>query len=546
MTRLLLALLLCMASVSAPAAMLVASVDRLNLSQGETIELTLESDDPAAFGKPDLSPLHDLFDVLGSRQVKIATSGQTRAPATRWMITLQPRRIGYVIIPPIVLGEAKSEPITLHVREATTPNGEALAPVFIDASLDQDAPYVQAQVVLTLRIFHSVSLFDDSSLTPLQMPDAHVEKLGDTRTYEQVIGGVRHGVIELRYAIYPQRSGQLDIPAQEFTATLVDRSAPNGLTPFGPRPGKTTRVQSPSIPLHVRPKPANYPADAPWLPARSVTLTEVWTPDPLDVDALVGESLTRNLMLRANGLSSAQLPALPTFTLDGIRSYADQPRLANQSEDSGIIGSREESQALVPTRAGSYEIPPIEIVWWNTELDRLERAQLSGRTLAAIPDPAYGAQRLPGIPDGQEPILSVRTWLWQALSFIFFCTTVLGFGLWLHARRKPAVLAAPPAGPDNRSLLDDLRKACQANDTHATRHALDAWARQQPETLADMAARFEPLSDALDGLNGSLYSESGHQWQGTGLWRAIRELPPPVRPEHTQQEDASLPPLYPK
>ncbi|WP_462383970.1 BatD family protein [Pseudomonas sp. Marseille-QA0892] len=546
MTRFLLALLLCLTSVGAPAAMLVASVDRLNLSQGETVELTLETDDPAAFGKPDLSPLHDLFDVLGSRQVKITTSGQTRAPATRWMITLQPTRTGYVVIPPIALGEAKSEPITLHVHEAATPNGEALAPVFIDASLDQDSPYVQAQVVLTLRIFHSVSLYDDSSLTPLQMPDAHVEKLGDTRTYEQVIGGVRHGVIELRYAIYPQRSGEINIPAQEFSATLVDRSVPNTFTPFGPRPGKTTRVQSPSIPLHVRPKPADYPADALWLPARSLTLTEVWTPDPLEVDALVGESLTRNLMLRAEGLSSAQLPTLPNFDLDGIRSYADQPRLANQSEDNGIIGSREESQALVPTRAGSYEIPPIEVVWWNTALDRLERTRLSGRTLTAIPDPAYGAQRLPTVANGTEPILSSRPWPWQALSFVFFCTTLLGFGLWWRARRKPAVLAAAPAGPDNRTLLDDLRKACQANDTHATRHALDAWARQQPETLAEMAARFEPLSDALNGLNGALYSESGHQWQGTGLWRAIRELPPPVRPEGTQEEDASLPPLYPK
>jgi hypothetical protein len=33
---------------------------------------------------------------------------------------------------------------------------------------------------------------------------------------------VRHGVIEMRYAIYPQHSGELIIPAQTFSATLVD------------------------------------------------------------------------------------------------------------------------------------------------------------------------------------------------------------------------------------------------------------------------------------------------------------------------------------
>nr|BFE96450.1 hypothetical protein GCM10020185_69860 [Pseudomonas brassicacearum subsp. brassicacearum] len=41
-----------------------------------------------------------------------------------------------------------------------------------------------------------------------------------------------------------------------------------------------------------------------------------------------------------------------------------------------------------------------------------------------------------------------------------------------------------------------------------------------------MAARFVPLSDALDGLNGALYSETGQHWQGEDLWRAIRTIPP--------------------
>ena len=35
---------------------LVASVDRDHLNSGETVELTLESNDATQFGKPDLSP----------------------------------------------------------------------------------------------------------------------------------------------------------------------------------------------------------------------------------------------------------------------------------------------------------------------------------------------------------------------------------------------------------------------------------------------------------------------------------------------------------
>jgi hypothetical protein len=101
------------------------------------------------------------------------------------------------------------------------------------------------------------------------------------------------------------------------------------------------------------------------------------------------------------------------------------------------------------------------------------------------------------------------------------------------------------SGPSPRTLLDDLRRACLANDTQATRQALDAWARQQPETLADMAARFVPLSDALDGLNGALYSASGQRWQGEDLWQAICDLPPAQATDRAK-ESSALPPLYPR
>ena len=123
---------------------------------------------------------------------------------------------------------------------------------------------------------------------------------------------------------------------------------------------------------------------------------------------------------------------------------------------------------------------------------------------------------------------------------------LLGFGLWWRARWQPAIHRAAQTGPSPRTLLDDLKRACLSNEPQSTRQALDAWARQQPETLADMAARFLPLSSALDGLNGALYSETGQQWQGEDLWRAIRTLPTAQDQSTSPQEPSPLPPLYPR
>jgi hypothetical protein len=547
MKRLICLTLLCLAAFRAEASF-TASVDRARLNQGESVELTLESDDPTLFGKPDLKPLDEQFVVLGTRQVNRLTTLNGKSQATtRWIITLQPRNEGKVEIPPIHLGGNASEPISLDVLKAEdSAEGQKLAPVFIDASVDREESWVQAQVILTLRIYHSVSLYDDSSLSPLRMNDARVEQLGEPRTYEKAINGVRHGVIEVRYAIFPQNSGTLEIPGQTFNATQVAQRRNEEYNPFGPPTGKQIRVVSPSIPLQVDPKPADYPKDAPWLPARSLSLTETWSPQPEEAKA--GESLTRNIMLRVEGLSSAQLPPLPIALPEGLRHYPDQPQLANENSDQGMIGSREEREALIADKAGPVELPPVEIVWWNTQERRVERTSLPARTLQVAANAQLEEHAEPPAASSETPVIDALLWPWQLACALLGLTTLLGFGLWWRARSQPAVIRVAQAGPSTRTLLDELRRACQANDSHATRQALDAWARQQPETLADMAARFVPLSDALDGLNGALYSDSegGRNWQGEDLWRAIRTLPGADPDAPPAPEATSLPPLYPR
>ena len=541
MTRLTTLLLTLLLACQASAATLVARVDRTQLSLDETVELTLETSDTTVFGKPDLQPLEGIFRVLGTRQANQLSSAYGEAQAvTQWLITLQPQRTGYVVIPPLQLGEWRSEPIMLNVSESSTEGGGRLAPIFIDSSLDQDSVYVQAQVVLTLRIYHSVSLYDDSTLSPLQFGDALVERLGEPRTYEKDINGVRHGVIEIRYALYPQKSGTLTIPAQLFSATTV---APSG-DYYGSRFGKTTQVKSPEIPLLVKPKPAEYPKDAPWLPAANLTLVEAWSPQPQE--AQLGEALTRSLLIKAEGLSSAQLPPIESPPVAGLRRYPDQPTLNDTVTENGLTGSREQREALVASDAGDYRLPATEVVWWNTVEDRLERSTLPERTLQVAENPELQQPALEDAAAAAHPMSQPqRLWPWQLSSAVLGLTTLLGFGLWLRARSQPAVIRTVQSGPTPRSLLDDLKRACLANDTQATRHALDAWARQQPETLAEMAARFVPLSDALDGLNGALYSETGQRWQGEALWQAIQNLPT-ARPTANEPENGALPPLYPR
>ena len=535
-------LLLCCSHLQA--ATFQATVDRTQLNSGESVELILESDDATQFLTPDLKPLENLFSILASKQVqRLSTQTQAERKVTQWVLTLQPKRTGAVIIPPLRLGQLQSSAINLYVKEATEHSVTPLEPVYIDTQLDQESVYVQAQLILTLRIYHAIPLFADSNLTPLLLDNARVEQLGKPRTFEQHINGVRHGVIEIRYAIFPQQSGTLDIPAQVFSATLAGHN-PYSLTPFTARPGQRVEVKSARITIQVQDIPSSYPADALWLPAQNISLKQEWTPS-LNGSITAGSAVTRVLTLQAQGLPSSQLPELPSTQSANYSLYVDKPMLNHRYTEQGLLSQRDERQALIFQNSGSQKLAAIQLPWWNTQTDQLEYAQLPEQTL--LVSALLASQSPLEITTlGSAPTLSVlnpkQLKFWQMLTGFFMLLSLLGFTLWWRARHQPAVVIANN-NQSQRSLHDDLKRACLSNDPVSTRQALDAWARQHPESLADMAARDQTLSDALDTLNSALYSESNSHWQGKELWLAIVQLS--FSTAENSDDQTQLPPLYP-
>lgn len=514
-------------------AALDASVDRTRLIEGETLELTLESAAANRFSQPDLSVLEELFEIRDTRQLSLMVEmeGKTQ-PVARWVLTLMPKRTGFVVIPPVSLGTTMSDPISLRVlsaAEAASDPVAEMAPVFIDSEVDVENPYVQAQALLTLRVYHSVSLYDDSTLSGLVIPQARVESLGPPRHYEKRINGVKHGVIEVRYAIFAQQSGSLEIPSQLFSATILQPRNPDER--FSARTGKVVQVRSPNIVLNVRPVPDAYPRGAPWLPARDLSLTQQWQPDP-GIDLLAGEPLTRTLTLEAEGLTASQLPALHSV-INGadrnLRQYDDQPRLDNQIRDLGIRGKRQDSSALVAQQDGTYALPALEVHWWDTTQDRLRTSRLDPVALnvrndesfdGAVPsEPAVAVQE-----SGPKPLL----WPWQLACLLLSLALVGALTLLYRARKALYQLDTPEEEesldenvPDNP--LGDLQAACRSNHPAEARKALEVWARQlHGEGLIGLTHTYPELAEALDDLNACLFGQLETPWRGKPLWRAVR------------------------
>ncbi|MBT8443294.1 MAG: BatD family protein, partial [Gammaproteobacteria bacterium] len=345
-----------------------ARTDRSTVRVSESVQIVFETDQDVS-SRPEFSALETDFDVLGTSQstsVNIINGRMQRS--ARWLVDLMPKREGVFTIPAIQIGNERSNPLTLTVKPATAAAGEPVGEIFLEVEVDTQTPYVQQQAVLTIRLYRSVQMGNASLTEPnVTGGDVIVERLGDDVGYETQRGAVRYAVVERRYALFAQNSGAAVIEPLRFEGR-VPTGRQSAFDPFSQ--GRPVRVRSEPIELDVRPIPAEFTGTT-WLPAEQVFLIESW---PDDAKYRVGEPVTRTLTLRANGLTSSQLPEIAAGVPDGLRQYPDQPVLENSVADAGLVGVRQEKVALIPSRAGDLVLPALTIPWWNTRTDNMEYA----------------------------------------------------------------------------------------------------------------------------------------------------------------------------
>ena len=414
------------------AAGLDAQVDRARLAEGESLLLTL-SGPGDVWGTPDTAALARDFAVQNQGQGTSTVMTNGRVTTTReWRFLLTPKASGRFTIPAMRLGELESLPIAVEVLPAAQAAqvGEP-PPARLEAELDRDQVYVQGQVIYTLRVLLRPQV-QNASLEDTQAEGIQIERLGEDRVTETQRDGLRYRVVERRYALLPQHSGAIEIPAPVLSAAVPEsrtgRGQVSGTAPgspfgsggsafeqfFGRDPftemdslfqrTRPIQVRGPALTLEVRPRPAGAPV--PWLPAEDLRLAENWTPDPAGAQTRlrVGEPITRTIALTAQGLSATQLPDLTGAVPPGVKSYPDKPRTETRAEGDTLVAVKEIKQALVPTVAGKLVLPEIRLAWWDTRADQERVAVLPARTLEVLPATGAVDDQTPRGQAAAEPV----------------------------------------------------------------------------------------------------------------------------------------------
>ena len=362
---------------------LTSKVNRTVLDSNETLQLRVRLDAQAFTSEPDFTPLQTDFEILSnSRQQQYSSVNGKAVSYTDWNLTLLPKRTGIILIPSLKYKRDISNAVEVTVRAATTSGSAASGkqPIYTKTLVDKPAVYIQEQIILTHRLYTSVQL-RDYSLSELDIPGAIVQRLGDSQ-FQKVINGRNYLVLEVRYAIFPQSSGKLDIPPLRFGA--YETASRSQFGSFSSRGNRVFRDTDPKR-IDIMARPAHVPANE-WMPSSKVELSEQWSGD-LD-SLIVGEPITRTIRINAQGLTGAQILPLPIIESPNYKVYPDQPQLEEQAIADGVLGTRTESLALVPNQAGELVIPAIEMRWWDTKNQRMQTASLPATKVQVNPSTA--------------------------------------------------------------------------------------------------------------------------------------------------------------
>ncbi|MDJ0864078.1 MAG: BatD family protein [Gammaproteobacteria bacterium] len=562
-----------------------ARVDRPVLSQAETLRLTIESTGQGTADEPDFSVLRRDFEVLGTgRSTHVNIINGRMSSRTEWVVNLAPRSSGKLTIPPVPVGTEATRAISIEVREA--PSGQAIdseREVMLEVEVDEPEPYLLAQVVYTVRLLYSAEVASGQLSSP-EADGAVIRRLGEDARFQTRRDGRPYWTLERRYAVFPQTAGDVLIKSPTFRGDIPvkDRNQNSSFDAFGAferffQRTRPVRESGPDVTLTVQLPPASLRGPD-WLPAKHLTLTEAWEPDPPLFR--VGEPVTRNVIITAWGADEAQLPTLELPIEKGFKAYPEKEMRDSRDQDQNLVSRRVQRTTLVPTSAGEFTLPELTLSWWDTAEGRRKVATLPARNVNVVSrtgssrggvtanatgeSPAGQAALVPA--DGAAEQDSKFFWrrageIWPWLTAALLVAWLVTLWLWRRERgteAKPPTVQGPAAREEPEALTvrasrSALDQACRADDARAARDAVLAWAaavwhEDAPNTLVEFAARLKNRQayEAIALLDRAIYTRNEAGWNGRRFWEAVSPvLKKPGNPRRKRRE-TPLPELSPR
>lgn len=553
------------------AQVLEAKVNRSDIPEGETFLLTVELKDGKTSNVPDFAVLEQDFTIYSvSNAYRTHIINGSVEQSQQWNLVLMPNKNGKLTIPVIKLDNLQTKPLNINVGEIAVNQSNIKQPqnlvkFKIEGSVDNTRPYVQQQINYTLTIYDAGGLQGEAPMFLTNNSDDWIIKtLGEPQINYKKIDDKNYREIKFSYALFPQKSGNLTIPAVRFNGyylTKEQRRDPfqglfaddffvNGLDiadVFATR----NPVQLNANPIEITVLPAvSENANKWWLPAEDVEIYAEF--EPKNPQFKVGEAVSRNIYLRAVGVIDSQLPELKFVDVEGVKQYPEKPFTEMNIDNGKIVSVEKTTNVYIPNKGGRILLPEIKVDWYNVISKKMETAILPAQEIS-VSGTAEQTFMSETKEDNKDKIINDKTQSLQTMKnmgdypyVMYVVMFVLGILLCLAVMKFASVLKNVKSA---QKKAKHVIAAAKKRDIRLLRDGILAWATAKwpnekflslqdvDDKVADKEFRCE-----LDKLSEALYAKDYADWNEVLFIRVFNKINKSIKVKAKYNEP--LPKLY--
>lgn len=544
---------------------LLATIDRNPVIKGEYFVLNVVADDDINAAELDTSALLKDFQVGRTsvgRSTQIVNFDTRRE--TRWQILLSPKKTGVITIPQFTLQNVRSAPIVLTVAAQGSQSDESKN-IFLETELSTKEAYVGQLISYKVKLFLALEL-QRGVLSAPSLKGAQIKQLGEDKDSNEIINGKRFRVIERTYAIIADSPGELTINGASFSGdVLVESQGRSGM--FGFNESRPMQALAEKQVIAINPVPASFQGK--WFVSDLALLKETWPDEQTEFE--VGTPITRTVTLIASNTDETSLPEIEFTAPDGLKIYPEKPQRQTFVRDNQIVSQYSITMAIVPSKAGTFELPTVKVPWWNPHLKQQETAMLPAKSLVIAAN--HTQTNVPSMQDYAATNPDSFPWHWLSASFALLLLASLM--LWRKSlntiqRLQQQLIAAqlsqgqavaddhvnepvvptttqgsnpivsvispvkstPTTGDKNKlKVIEQSLKNAEIGQALVLIQAYVSHVLAQPMSLAQISALSEPLGQSLNDLQAQKYAKTHQQLDINKLMKELQAITPTNKPQ---------------
>lgn len=243
--------------------------------------------------------------------------------------------------------------------------------IVLRSMLIPEEAWVGQKVVLSVDVLAKDGWAQLRRVADIEVDGAYLLDLESQGTrLNETIDGDSYTGQRYSFMLFAQRAGRISIPPVPVDVEIKTWGVDGG--------SRIVRKIVPAVEFVAR-IPAGVKDAYALITTGNFTATQTWEPET--GTAMVGDAIRRRIELYAEDVSGMAFPPSLHDDIDDVGIYPGEPTVEDKFNRGELAGTRIETVTYVFERAGQFEIPDIELLWWNIDTEELQQIVLPGLSL---------------------------------------------------------------------------------------------------------------------------------------------------------------------